>query len=762
MNLSGQLSRRRYLQASAGISLAWGGLRLLADSGPSAAMRNPIGKEFFYGTAFYRPPNPPRRQRRDMLKSIAQDHGFNIIRIYPGWDYYNPAPDRFVFDDVDEVLGWCDEFKIKVLMGLVLETAPWWLEQAHPEARYVDAKGSVQRLQGSGNNMTGGWPGLCLDWPVVRDAAGRYIQALARLCSSHASFYAYDCWNEPHIEPAWQRNIWALPQERLFCYCDRTVEAFHSWLQKRYGSLDRLNEVWIRRYPSWKAIDPPRAMGTYMDWVDWRRFIIDRSTEELRFRVQQLRAADPSHVMEDHAAHHPPIDAIAVNGVNCWRLAEVVETWGLSLFPRWFDLPVFEGAAKFEITRSCAAGKEFWMTELQGGHGNKGLWRSPKMRPRDIRLWNWLAAASGAKGVIYWTYHAEGTGSEASGFGLVDRSGAPTERVEEASRNRALIQAHWNIIKDHLPKPEVALLTDQDSALLTFAMNGQEGPSTESFKGYYRALWNLDLWADFIEPEELKTASYKVIIAPWHLMGKESTCRNLALFVERGGILVLETAFGLFDEGCFYNPVVPPHGLAEMFGYREQESFYLTPQTNDAVMISSNASASRGVNAVAEEDQVYRGAEIEVLEPIRVRIPAHTFLTPITVTSAQPIARYRDLHVGARKAVGKGTVYYLGTNFGASLAAGGTEGIELLRAILYPAVKPKVSGEHLRPRLIEGQSNSLLAVFNDRVEEQMGRIELPKSVRRVKDIHTQQEIGVEANAIRIVVPHQDVRVFLLE
>ena len=297
MKFPNTFSRRQFLQTASSVSLAWGGLRILA--GPAAFPLSPASKErgFLYGTAFYRPPNPPRQQRREMLKAIAQVYGFNIIRIYPGWDYYNPAPGVFVFDDVEEVLQYCDEFGIKVLMGLVLESGPWWLEQAHPEARFVDAKGNAQRLEGSGNNMTGGWPSLCMDWPPVREAAAKYIEALAKFSSAHPSFYAYDTWNEPHIEPAWQRNIWATPQERLYCYCDKTIESFQNWLQNRYGTLDRLNEVWTRRYPNFKAIDPPRAMGTYMDWVDWRRFIIERSTEELKFRVKTPAGdgSDPSH-----------------------------------------------------------------------------------------------------------------------------------------------------------------------------------------------------------------------------------------------------------------------------------------------------------------------------------------------------------------------------------------------------------------------------------------------------------------------------------
>jgi beta-galactosidase GanA len=186
-----------------------------------------------------------------------------------------------------------------------------------------------------------------------------------------------------------------------------------------------------------------------------------------------------------------------------------------------------------------------------------------------------MAVACGAKGVIYWTYHAEATGGEATGFGLANRDGSKTERVSEAAQNNHLIQTHWDIIKDYQPGAEVAILTDQDNGFLTYAMAGREDVSTESFRGYYKALWNMDLWADFIEPSRLAKINHKVLIAPWHLIGKKETCEHLRRYVENGGVLILETAFGLFDERCFYNPVIPPWGLADAFGYREKENYYL-------------------------------------------------------------------------------------------------------------------------------------------------------------------------------------------
>lgn len=753
-------SRRHFLRgAAAGVSLGWGGLHMFAGpgkslAGPEAQQGKPPAKQFLYGTHFFRPPNPPRGQRRQMLETIAREYGFNIIRVYPAWVYFNPQPDRFVFDEVEEVMKYCDEFGLRVLMGIVTEEAPYWLEQAHPEARFVDAKGQPMRLQGSPNNVTGGWPGLCIDWEPVRQAAARYIRELVKVVQPHPSMYAYDCWNEPHIEPAWARNIWAMPQELLFCYCDKTIEEFHKWLERKYGTLDALNDAWTYRYASWQAIDPPRSLGTYADWVDWRRFMIDRSTREMKFRVETARAADPSHIMESHAAHHPPVDGTVTTGTNGWRLAEVPDVWGMSLFPRWQFPFISHGAAKFEIVRSNAAGKEFWLTELQGGHGNEGLWRSPQMRTRDIRLYNWLGVATGAKGIIYWNYQAEATGREATGYGLVTRSGAATERSKEAAKNNRLIQTHWNIIQDYRPQPQVAILTDQDNALLTYAAAGDENPSTASFQGYYKALWNMDLWADFLEPASLGKGNYKVLIAPWHLVGKKGTCEHLLRFVEGGGTLIIETGFGLFDERFYYNPVVPPYGLDQAFGYREGESFWVNSGT-----------ASRPLfvpKDVPPSDRVYYEPEIVFSAPLPVRVKANTYLTPLETTSATPIAKYRGMTVAAKKKVGKGQVYYFGTNLGASIAAGHDGGIALLRAIVTKVVQPPVTADKVRPRLVTGEKHSLLVVFNDTPEDQTALIKLPARYRKATDLHSRAKRPVENNTVRLTVPYQDVVVLLLE
>src|ERR1035438_4403182 len=139
-------SRREFLQTTAGgVAATWGGLRIFAGThafAQSGTQSRPALKQdfFVYGSAFYRPPNPPPSQRREMLKTIAQEYKFNTSRIYSAWPYLNPEEGRFDFAELEEVFRYCDEFGLKVLVGVILEDAPYWLEMAHPETRYVNAR----------------------------------------------------------------------------------------------------------------------------------------------------------------------------------------------------------------------------------------------------------------------------------------------------------------------------------------------------------------------------------------------------------------------------------------------------------------------------------------------------------------------------------------------------------------------------------------------------------------------------------------------
>src|ERR1700749_3697728 len=113
--MSEDLSRRTFLRTATGtIAMQWGGLRILAEPPSGLAQPGngptnpPVPQEFIYGAEFFRPPNPPRALRSQMLEAIAREYKFNIIRIYCSWVYLNPEPGKFDFSEVEEILADCD------------------------------------------------------------------------------------------------------------------------------------------------------------------------------------------------------------------------------------------------------------------------------------------------------------------------------------------------------------------------------------------------------------------------------------------------------------------------------------------------------------------------------------------------------------------------------------------------------------------------------------------------------------------------------
>jgi len=116
-----------------------------------------------------------------------------------------------------------------------------------------------------------------------------------------------------------------------------------------------------------------------------------------------------------------------------------------------------------------------------------------------------------------------------------------------------------------------------------------------------------------IEPQSLRNSQkYRLIIAPWHLIGKKETCDRLRHFVEEGGTLLLETGFASYDDHMVYNPVVPSYGLAEVFGYREQESLFM--------MQDDEGRMSPKPDEMPASDRVYLEGQLSFMERISASI----------------------------------------------------------------------------------------------------------------------------------------------
>ncbi len=319
---------------------------------------------FLYGSQYWRPPNPPEDQHEFHLTRIKNELGFNVVKIRLQWNWLERERGVLYLDEVEKMFNLCDELGLGVVAEINLETAPYWLEEQHPETRYVNAKGQALELGAYDSTQGGGYPGLCFHNDVVCHEAERFLKLLVSAIRGHKSLLAYDCWNEPHLEPAWQCNYWADTGEKLYCYCEGSRQVFRNWLKGKYGDIETLNRTWARAYTDFAQLQPPNRHGNYADWMDWMRFWFDALAENMRFRYNAIKAADPDRMVLSHSGAVPPFLPRATAFIHNWKLAEGVDAWGTSFAPKAPDWRLAEMGGVLDATRSAARGKPWWVAEM--------------------------------------------------------------------------------------------------------------------------------------------------------------------------------------------------------------------------------------------------------------------------------------------------------------------------------------------------------------------------------------------------------------
>jgi Beta-galactosidase len=117
--------------------------------------------DLVFGTQYYRPPFPNREARNRDLNLIAAS-GMNTVKLWAVWSWIERSNGAYYFDDLDELVQLCGAKGLQIVINIVPEGAPYWLERLHLDARYKAENGFALEFSGAANLPSGGWPGLCL------------------------------------------------------------------------------------------------------------------------------------------------------------------------------------------------------------------------------------------------------------------------------------------------------------------------------------------------------------------------------------------------------------------------------------------------------------------------------------------------------------------------------------------------------------------------------------------------------------------------
>jgi beta-galactosidase len=532
----------------------------------------PVGAWYGGGTVrapmMARDPSAHRDEWREDLRQI-KTLGFNSIKTWVDWASSEPKQGEFHFEALDQVMSLADELGLRVIVQFYTDSAPEWVGKSWPDASFVTSDG--QRI---GSQAA---PGYCIDQAQVRQAMVRFIAAASARAKTHPSLYGFDVWSEPHIVN-W---VWFnTPVE--FCYCQYTQARFRGWLQRKYGTLGRLNAAWYRTFEDWGQVEAPRygTILSYTDYIDWQAFIADKLREDLAAKADATGARGTYPV-----SSHSDVPAVLLSPLSGygnpddWLMVQSVDDYGTSIYPRhasssapWSPVRLMSA---LDGIRSAAGTHGWWIGELQAGQGATGVRVGTPVTAADVRLWGWATISRGAKSISYYAYYPMSSGYESNGYGLVDLDGRVTDRAKAAGAFAATVTKNAALFASVRPRPaEVAVLYNR----LAYMVGGNTvAPGTtvrDSMIGFYRAMFERNIPTDFIHIDDIiagRASRYKAIYLGTPLMLPRAAAAALRAYVDGGGTLISEARPAWNDDRGFANRVIPGAGLDDVFGARESE-----------------------------------------------------------------------------------------------------------------------------------------------------------------------------------------------
>ena len=560
--------------------------------------------------------------------------GVNLVTLGVfAWTSLEPRPGVFTFEWMDEVMGLLHSAGISVDLATPTMAPPAWLSHEHPDVLPVMPDGETF---GFGNRLH-----YDPSSPVYRERAAIITRALAERYSRHPALAMWHISNE--YGPT--------------AYNDQSSVAFRSWLQRRYGSLDALNDAWYTRfwsqtYTDWEQVDVPAVPRSWMNptrQLDFKRFVSDTLLECFvaeRDIVREYRDDIP----------------IVTNFMRFYRNADYFE-WArhedaaaLDIYPNPGEPDSWVAAAlNFDLMRSLKG--ESWLLMEQAASAVSQWQVNNVKRPGLMRAGSFQAIAHGADSVLYFQWRASRGGQERFHSAMLPHSGTASRtwnEVEALGNELGLVKAAAGTTS----RAEIAVLFDWGA---WWALTETHGLPRNDFDypglvlDHYRPLLEQHHAVDFVSFDS-DLAAYRMLVIPNAYLVPDRFVSALEGFVRGGGTVVCSFFSGVVDENNQVSQPAYPGGIRTLIGGYIDEFWPAREGETFGVRFPGAASAGS------------EGARDDVRE---FTATADWWQDSLHAEQAVVRAVYEDGLLQGRpavleNAVGSGRVVYLGTRFEAS------------------------------------------------------------------------------------------------
>ncbi len=497
--------------------------------------------EMSLGTCYY-----PEHWDRELWKSDLErmrSSGIETVRIAEfAWSKFEPTEGNFTFEFFDDFMDVAQEMEMKVIFGTPTATPPAWLTEKYPEVLNSTIDGVLYR-HGARRHYN-------YNSKKYQELSSRIVEKLGEHYGQHPNIIGWQIDNELNCE----LNEF---------YSESDTIAFREFLQKKYKTLDNLNEAWgtvfwNQTYTDWEEIYVPRKViqnsNNPHQVLDFSRFISESAINFCKMQSDIL----VKYIKEG--------DYITTNGrfgnLDNHKLAkETIDVYTYDSYPNFAyalgedpknntTLNDRKWSSNLNEVRSICP--HFGIMEQQSGaNGWNTRMEAPSPKPGQMMLWVMQSIAHGADFISFFRWRTCTKGTEMYWHGILDYDNSDNRKLAEVKKISKRVEKLKPMTGANY-KATFGVLKDYDNTWDAQLDNWHKRIDKASNMEIFVASQLTHTPVDYIylqadtTIEELE--QYPVLFYPHALILNDKNVELLETYVENGGTLIMGCRTGQKDE----------------------------------------------------------------------------------------------------------------------------------------------------------------------------------------------------------------------
>ena len=584
------------------------------------------GQTYHFGSDYYPEHFPIKDVARDA--ALMKADGLNTVRMGDfAWTKMQPDNHTYSLDWLESAVDTLGKYNIQTLLCTPTAAIPKWMFDQYPNIMQITETGQ-QKPYGKRRHA-------CLNNETYRKFVQEMATQLAKTFANNPNVIGFQIDNE-------------LMAEEPYCYCETCRLKFGEWLQKKYGTIEALNNkwgltFWSENLTSFNQVFLPRKGDNPGCFVDYQDYYSDCTIDFFNLQRNAIKQIAPRLKVT-----HNVCSSGFLYKLDLYKLAKSCDFLSIDNYPYTWTLeneyaPIdnfdFHPAMASMALSQCRGTLQapFWVTESQI---SRTAGKQRKMiEPGMVRLWSHQEMAHGADATLFFPYRTFEYAHEQMMNGILDADNIPRRRYEEVKQTSKEIFKIKSIIGNAFPSAKAAVLRDFkcDWAF-------EDGRISADFRymrhiySYYKTLREHSITSDIVSPND-NLSGYPLIIVPAQVLVTDELCKKLKQAAASGSTVIITCMSGLRDTTMKSFGRMMNKDVESLAGIEMMEQFALIKQENTKITYSANPTK-----------EYTGGLWYDVFKPLNTEVLAS--YTSRFLKGNPAIVKHK---------VGKGTVYYVGT-----------------------------------------------------------------------------------------------------